>query len=154
MAAGQLDFGIDHVGLLEEHLAAEGEAILRIELVGGRFLYAIRLLLSPRSFNLCPADYCELPGIADGVSGRSLPIEAYDPPPAIVDEARRLVAAAGMDVGGVENVVNARDGYHYSYDLNALSNFVADAPTVIRFSLYVDLVDLILERAIDAVSAA
>jgi len=91
------------------------------------------------------------------VSGRGLPIEAYDPPSAIVDQARRLVAAAGMDVGGVEYLVNARDGQHYFYDLNALSNFVADAPNVIGFNPYVDLVDLILqraERAIEGVSAA
>ncbi len=66
--AGSLDFGIDHVGLLQEHVPAEGEAIVRIEVLDGRFLYAIRLLLTPGTFNLCPADYCELPGMADGVS--------------------------------------------------------------------------------------
>jgi len=157
VGAGRLDFGIDHVGLLQEHLPAEGEAVVRIEIVGGQFLYAIRLLLSPGSFNLCPADYCDLPGLADGVSGRGLPIEAYDPPPDIVDEARRMVAAAGMDVGGVEYLVNERDGHHYFYDLNALSNFVADAPNVIGFNPYANLVDLILDRAqlgTSAVSAA
>lgn len=141
----------------DKPVPASAEGIVRIEFVGGRFLYAIRLLLSPGSFNLCPADYCELPGMADGVSGRGLPIEAYDPPPAIVDEARRLVAA-GLDVGGVEYlVVNARDGHHYFYDLNALSNFEADAPNLIGFNPYVDLVDLILqraERAIEGVSGA
>jgi len=155
--AGELEFGIDHVGLLQEHLPAADEAIVRIEIVGGEFLYAIRLLLSPGSFNLCPADYCELPGTADGVSGRGLPIEAYEPPTAIVDEARRLVAAAGMDVGGVEYLVNQRDGQHYFYDVNALSNFVADAPNVIGFNPYANLVDLILERAelsVSRVSAA
>ena len=131
MDGGRLDFGIDHVGLLQEHLPAEGDAIVRIELLDGEFLYAIRLLLTPGTFNLCPADYCELPGTADGVSGRGLPIEAYDPPAEIVDEARRLVAAAGMDVGGVEYLVDARDGGHSFYDVNALSNFVADAQNVI-----------------------
>jgi len=70
--AGSLDFGIDHVGLLQEHLPAAGEAIVRIEILRGEFLYAIRLLLSPGSFNLCPADYCDLPGMADGVSGRQV----------------------------------------------------------------------------------
>ncbi len=143
----ELDFGIDHVGLLQEHLPAVEDAIVRIEIVGGEYLYAIRLLLTPGTFNLCPADYCELPGMADGVSGRGLPIEAYEPPAAIVDEARRLVAAAGMDVGGVEYLVNARDGEYYFYDLNALSNFVADAPNVIGFNPYADLVELIIERA-------
>ena len=145
--AGQLDFGIDDVGLLQEHLPAQGEAIVRIEIVGGEFLYAIRLLLSPGSFNLCPADYCDLPGMADGVSGRGLPIEAYDPPATIIEEALGLVAEAGMDVGGVEYLVNTRDGRHYFYDVNALSNFVADAPNVIGFNPYANLADLIVERA-------
>ena len=144
---GGIDFGIDHVGLLQEHLPAQDDAIVRIEIVGGEFLYAIRLLLTPGTFNLCPADYCELPGMADGVSGRGLPVEAYQPSTEIVDTARRLVAAAGMDVGGVEYLVNARDGQPYFYDVNALSNFVADAPTVIGFNPYVNLVDLIVERA-------
>ena len=144
---GDLEFGIDHVGLLQEHLPARGDAIVRIEVVDGRFLYAIRLLLTPGTFNLCPADYCELPGMADGVSGRGLPIEGYDPPAELIEQAQRLVAAAGMDVGGVEYLVNARDGEAYFYDLNALSNFVADAPNVVGFNPYVDLAELIVERA-------
>jgi glutathione synthase/RimK-type ligase-like ATP-grasp enzyme len=144
---GGIDFGIDHVGLLQEHLPAQDDAIVRIEIVGGEFLYAIRLLLTPGTFNLCPADYCELPGMADGVSGRGVPVEGYQPPTEIVDTARRLVAAAGMDVGGVEYLINARDGQPYFYDVNALSNFVADAPNVIGFNPYVNLVDLIVERA-------
>src|SRR5688572_33490718 len=85
--------------------------------------------------------------MADGVSGRGLPVEAYKPSTEIVDTARRLVAAAGMDVGGVEYLVNARDGRPHFYDVNALSNFVADAPNVIGFNPYVNLVDLIVERA-------
>ena len=145
--SGRLEFGVDHVGLLQEHLPARDEAIVRLEFVGGELLYAIRLLLVPGSFNLCPADFCELPGVADGVSGRGLPIEAYQPPANIVDEARRLVAAGGMDVGGVEYLVDARDGLHYFYDVNALSNFVADAENVIGFNPYVNLVDFILARA-------
>nr|MBA3367667.1 hypothetical protein [Geodermatophilaceae bacterium] len=75
----------------------------------------IRLRLTPGTFNLCPADYCELPGMADGVSGRGLPIEAHEPPGEIVKQAKRLDAAAGMDVGGVEYLVSARDGEAYFY---------------------------------------
>jgi len=151
---GQLDFGIDHVGLLQEHVPARGDAIVRIEIVEGRFLYAIRLRLTPGSFNLCPADYCDLPGMADGVSGRGLPVEGYDPPAALVEQAQRLVAAAGMDVGGVEYLIDDRDGEAYFYDLNALSNFVADAPNVIGFNPYVDLAELIVARAGQVVSGA
>ncbi len=145
-ANGMLEFGIDQTALVQEHLPAEGDAIIRIEILDGRFLYAIRLLLTPGTFNLCPADYCELPGLRDGVSGRGLPVQAHDPPPSLIEDARRWVAAAGMDLGGVEYLVNERDGRAYFYDLNALSNFVADAPDVVGFDPFVDLVDLIVER--------
>lgn len=52
-----------------------------------------------------------------------------------------------MDVGGVEYLVSARDGEAYFYDVNALSNFVADASNVIGFNPYVDLAELIVARA-------
>src|SRR5204863_8944397 len=143
----ELDLGLDGTALVQEQLLAEGDAVVRIEILGGEFLYAIRLRLLPGSFNLCPADYCDLPGVADGVSGRGLPVERFDPAPEVVEDAKRLVAAAGMDLGGVEYLVDARDGTPTFYDVNALSNFVADAPNVIGFDPFVNLVDLIIERA-------
>jgi D-alanine-D-alanine ligase-like ATP-grasp enzyme len=147
-ASGEsIDFGLDGTVLVQEYLPAADEAIVRIEILGGEFLYAIRLRLLPGSFNLCPADYCDLPGIVDGVSGRGLPVERYEPPRELIEEAKRIVAAAGMDLGGVEYLVNARDGLPYFYDVNALSNFVANAPEVIGFDPFVDLVDFVLERA-------
>ena len=124
-----------------------GQSVVRIEILGGEFLYAIRLRLLPGSFNLCPADYCELPGIADGVSGRGPPIERYEPPAALVEDAKRIVSAAGMELGGVEYLVSERDGLPYFYDVNALSNFVANAPEVVGFDPFVNLVDFVLERA-------
>jgi hypothetical protein len=147
LAAAEVALGLDGTLLVQEQLPAEGEAIVRIEILDGELLYAIRILLAPGSFNLCPADYCELPGIADGVSGRGLPIERYEPPDEIVEDAKRIVSAAGIDVGGVEYLVDARDGEAYFYDVNALSNFVANAPEVIGFDPFVDLVDFLLERA-------
>jgi hypothetical protein len=146
--------GLDGTLLVQEQLAPDGEAIVRVEILDGELLYAIRLLLAPGSFNLCPADYCELPGIADGVSGRGLPIERYEPPDEIVDDVKRIVSAAGIDLGGVEYLVDARDGEAYFYDVNALSNFVANAPEVVGFDPFVALVDLILARAeVEAVAA-
>jgi glutathione synthase/RimK-type ligase-like ATP-grasp enzyme len=147
LAHADLDLGLDGTALVQEQLPAEGEYIVRIEILDGEYLYAIRILLVPGSFNLCPADYCELPGIADGVSGRGLPVEAFDPPEEVVEDAKRIVAAAGMDVAGVEYLVDARDGLPTFYDLNALSNFVADAPNVLGFDPFERLVDFIIDRA-------
>ena len=142
---GDLELGLDGTAVVQEYLAAEGGSIVRVEILGGEFLYAIRIRLMPGGFNLCPADYCELPGIADGVSGRGLPIEHFDPPADIVEDAKRIVMAAGMDLGGVEYLVN--EGRPYFYDVNALSNFVANAADVVGFNPFVDLVDLVLDRA-------
>lgn len=146
---GGLEFGPDRIALVQEYLPADGEAIVRIEFLGGHFLYAIRLLLLPGSFNLCPADYCDLPGVSEGVAGRGLAVEHYQPPVGVVEDARRILAATGAELGGVEYLVNARDGQPYFYDVNALSNFVADAPNVVGFDPFVNLVDFIVDRAQD-----
>ncbi len=147
LAAAELVPGLDGTLLVQEQLPAEGEAIVRVEILDGELLYAIRISLAPGGFNLCPADYCELPGVADGVSGRGLPIERYDPPDEIIADVKRIVSAARIDVGGVEYVVDARDGEAYFYDVNALSNFVANPRDVVGFDPFVELVDLILARA-------
>ena len=147
LAEASLDPGLDGTLVVQEQLPAAGDAIVRVEILDGEYLYAIRILLLPGSFTLCPADYCELPGVADGVSGRGLPIEAYEPPTEVIEDAKRIVRAGGLDLGGVEYLVNERTGEPTFYDVNALSNFVADAPNVLGFDPFVSLVDLIELRA-------
>jgi len=58
-----------------------------------------------------------------------------------------------MDLGGVEYLVNDRDGEAYFYDINALSNFVADAPEVVGFDPFVNLADYLEQRLEQAVVA-
>lgn len=154
-----LELGLDSTALVQELLPARGEQVVRVEVLGGSFLYAIRLRLTD-TFNLCPADYC-LPegnsagqsgngrfggglGSADGLSGRI--VTGYQPPPEAIRDVERITAAAQIDVGGVEYLVNDRDGERYYYDVNALSNFVADAPNVIGFDPFERLGDWLEER--------
>ncbi|MFQ5611845.1 MAG: RimK family alpha-L-glutamate ligase [Anaerolineae bacterium] len=153
---GRIDLGLDHLALVQEYLPPRGNSIVRMEVLNGRFLYAIRLhLKSPDTFNLCPADYCDLPdnGMPDGVSGRDLLVEGYTPPKAVIEAVERLTAVANIEVGGVEYLINDRDGEVYYYDVNALSNFVADAPEVVGFDPFPRLVDFLLARAGLAVPA-
>jgi RimK-like ATP-grasp domain len=149
-----LDLGIDHTALVQEYLPAAEDSIVRVEILGGEYLYAIRVFLTTGEFNLCPADYCQVPargpgsdGLADGVSGRRAPVEAYTPPAHIIAAVKRIAAEAHIEVGGVEYLVSARDGQPYFYDINALSNFVADAPNVVGFDPVPKLVDYLLVRA-------
>jgi len=129
---------------------------VRVEILGGEYLYAIRLFLSSGEFNLCPADYCQptvggeqsnTDGLAEVVSGRSAPVEGFTPPTEVIAHVKRIVAAANIEVGGVEYLVNERDGHVYYYDINALSNFVANAPQVVGFDPFPRLVDYLLARA-------
>jgi biotin carboxylase len=146
-ADGRLDLGPDGTALIQEHLPAQDDRVYRIEILDDRYLYCIALDLEPGTFNLCPADYCQVPGITDGVSGRRLPVTAFDPPTEVVETAQRLLRDGGMELGGVEYLINDRDGLPYFYDINALSNFVADARRVVGFDPFVDLVDFIIKRA-------
>ena len=71
----------------------------------------------------------------------NLRVDGTAPPADAIADVERIMAAAGIDVGGVEYFVDDRDGTRYYYDINALSNFVADAPRVIGFDPFARLAD-------------
>lgn len=148
---GTIELGIDHTALVQEYLPAEGNSIVRVEVLNGEFLYAIRLRLTSEEFNLCPADYCVTEKQAtetdNCIANRGGMVEGYTPPAQVIEDVIRIVNAAGIEVGGVEYLVDARDGRINYYDINALSNFVANAPEVIGFDPFPKLADFILARA-------
>lgn len=133
---------IDKVLLLQDQVPARGGSILRIETLGGRFLYALEVETAGESFDLCPADACV------AAPGRSAVLmRKAEPPREIVAAAERIARAAGMDVGGVELMIDDRDGVPRFYDINALSNFVARPLEVLGWDPHERLVDY-LEAAI------
>ena len=71
----------------------------------------------------------------------SLRVERADPDAAIIADVERIMRAADIEIGGVEYMVDDRDGRAYYYDINALSNFVADAPRMIGFDPFAKLAD-------------
>ena len=70
-------------------------------------------------------------------------IEATTAPAEVVAQALAISRAAGLDVCGIEFLVDQRDGRPYFYDVNALSNFVTDATRVVGFDPFERLVDAI-----------
>jgi hypothetical protein len=152
IALDGLDFGPDHTALLQEYVEPEGQAIVRIEVLDGRFLYAIRIVKEAEStFNLCPADLCEVPS-ADLSACPVAPtpgmnVTRVEPPSEAAEAAIRLAGAASIDIGGIEYLVGKTDGRRYFYDINATSNFVADAPSVLGFDPFPVFVDFIVTVA-------
>jgi hypothetical protein len=154
IAAARVELGYDSIALIQEFVPARGGFITRVETLGGKYLYAIRVHLSGQTFDLCPADICQTPAgqrldtaCAVEASKAGLKVEAYTPPADVIAAIERIVRSAGIDVGGVEYIVDDRDGLIYYYDINALSNFVADAPRLIGFNPVEKLADF-LEREI------
>jgi biotin carboxylase len=156
-----LDLGIDSTGLVQEFIPQEESRITRVEVLGGKYLYGIRIYTPGTSFDLCPADVCqrvdgaELDAQVCAVDApkRGLRVEGYDPPRPVIEAVERILAAAGIEVGGIEYMIDSRDGQLYYYDVNALSNFVADAPNVIGFDPFVRLADWLEREAAAAVAA-
>lgn len=175
---GRLELGIDSTALVQEFIPARGGHITRVETLGGRFLYAIRVYTTGESFNLCPAEICQVEREEErqqrgeavfqqagaqkdfGQAGsqqdfelclvdapkRGLRVEACTPPREIVEAVERIAARGRLDLGGVEYIVDERDGSVYFYDINALSNFVADAERVVGFDPHARLVDFLEEE--------
>jgi len=152
---GRVELGLDQTALVQEFIPARGGHITRVEVLGGRYLYAINVYSTGESFNLCPADICQS---TDGTKlaraacpadapKNNLRVEGYAPPAEVIADVERIMAAAHIEIGGVEYIVDDRDGQRYYYDINALSNFVADAPRVIGFDPFARLVDFLEAEA-------
>jgi glutathione synthase/RimK-type ligase-like ATP-grasp enzyme len=148
VAAGQLELGYDSVALVQEFIPARGGFITRVETLGGKYLYAIKVHLSGETFDLCPADICQTStgqalenACVVEAAKAGLKVEGFQAPTKVIQDIERIVRAAGIDVGGIEYIVDDRDGNIYYYDINALSNFVADAPRVIGFNPVENLAD-------------
>jgi glutathione synthase/RimK-type ligase-like ATP-grasp enzyme len=155
---GAIDLGIDRVALVQELAPLRDAHITRVEVLDGKFLYAINVYPAEDSFNLCPADICQttdgqqLSRTACAVDAQKngMRVEQFKPDRAVIRDVEKIAERVQLDVGGIEYLVDDRDGQHYFYDINALSNFVADARNVIGFDPFERLVDYLVARVANA----
>ena len=152
--SGVIDLGVDRVALVQELAPLRDAHITRVEVLDGKFLYAINVYPAEDSFNLCPADICQTTGgvelsraaCAVDAQKNGMRVEQANPPREIIRQVERIAARVELDVGGIEYLIDDRDGKHYFYDINALSNFVADGANVIGFDPFAKLVDYLIAR--------
>lgn len=155
ISTGFVELGPDGSALVQESAPLRQSRITRVETLAGKYLYAINVYPATGSFDLCPADACQTTAGVELVRGAcavdapktGLRVEGTTPPAEIIAQVERIARAAKLDIGGIEYLVDDRDGRYYFYDINALSNFVADAPTVVGFDPFVNLVDYLETRA-------
>ena len=155
IARDEVALGVDGTALVQEAAPLRDGHITRVETLNAEYLYAINVFPAQGSFDLCPADACQRTDGVELVRGAcaidapktGLRVEGTTPPREIIEQVELISRAAQLDVGGIEFLVDDRDGQHYFYDINALSNFVADATNVIGFDPFVRLVDYLRQRA-------
>lgn len=153
-----LVFGLDSTALVQEFIPARDSYIVRVEVLDGKYLYAIKVHITGETFDLCPADICKTTDGVDlnrGACAIDAPksgmrVEAYHPPAEVIADVERIMHHVGIEIGGVEYMTDDRGGERLYYDINALSNFVADGARVIGFDPFSRLVDWLEAEAAKA----
>jgi glutathione synthase/RimK-type ligase-like ATP-grasp enzyme len=145
----------DHVMLLQEYLP-HGDTTVRMEFVGGEFLYAMKVRSSGDSFNLCPSEVCipvrrrqangaPAPGVPDRVEFDAFP----DVPAEAVEIGKQICKLGQLDVAGIEYLETA-DGRRVFYDINANSNLRRPVAIEMGIEPFEKVVDYLLERVAQA----
>jgi len=143
----------DHLLLLQEYFPVEpARGIVRMEFLGGRLLYAMRVV-SNGAFNLCPSEVCNPEGGAGSQCAipEETPAKAVEfcPYPEVPAEAvamgERIMAAGGLDVGGIE-YLEAAGGTRIFYDVNANSNLRASIGQAFGFDPFARVADYLAEQ--------
>jgi hypothetical protein len=121
------DAGPGEKVILQQFIEAPKPFITRVEIVGGRFVLAMRSNTSD-GFELCPSDACQVdaqagPEVcpADGPSSKfsRSPVSADDP---LVKKYIAMCRGEGIDLAGIEFIEDI-DGQRYTYDINGTTNY-------------------------------
>ena len=125
--------------ILQQYIRTPEPFITRVEIVGGRFAFAMRSSTAD-GFELCPSDACNPMPVGSQATGggpvgvgagacpadagplglfRPSPLTADDP---LVQQYIRLCMEEGIEIAGIEFVEDAR-GHRYTYDINGTTNY-------------------------------
>jgi glutathione synthase/RimK-type ligase-like ATP-grasp enzyme len=144
----------EHLLLLQEYVPSDpARGIVRMEFLGGEFLYAMRVISHGR-FNLCPAPVCNPEDGQDAVC--EVPVEQQAVPPAeffpykevpaqAVSWGKAIMSAGKLDVGGIE-YLEAQDGRLVFYDVNANSNLRPSVAQAFGFDPFERVVDYLVRE--------
>ena len=125
LAGPQYEAPVDGITLLQEYLVAAQPRITRVEIVGGKFLYAIAADTARGGFQLCPADACAI-GPAPEPSLFSLR-DGFDHP--VIGRYLEFAAAHSIGIAGFEFIETADDRL-VTYDINTTTNYNAEIEAV------------------------
>src|ERR1043165_5271301 len=130
LASIDFELSIDGITLVQRYIKAPAPFITRVEFVGGKLLYAVRVDTS-QGFELCPADVCQIeaPPLADvcpavAPSDKFQIVRDFDHP--LLPKWQAFLAANDIRIAGIEFIVD-ESGRAFTYDVNTNTNYNLDA---------------------------
>ena len=123
----------DDTWLLQEKISTNEEFITRMEFIGGNFIYSLKVF-SKNSFELCPADACEVDldqfcpvdEINDINNSQPSFFIDNDPDKNLAEQLTIFLKKHQIEVAGVEFIRN-KDGVPIFYDINTNTNYNLNA---------------------------
>ncbi len=121
---GEFEDSVDGVNLVQQYIKAPTPHITRLEFIGRRFLYAVRVDTSD-GFELCPAQACDpedafCPAGENAASAKFKIVEGFTHP--LIRRFERFMSAEQVDVAAFEFIVDG-EGRSYTYDINTNTNY-------------------------------
>jgi glutathione synthase/RimK-type ligase-like ATP-grasp enzyme len=131
LASLEFEEPVDGITLVQRYIQAPEPYITRLEFVGGRFLYAVRVDTS-QGFELCPADACQVD--ASAIGSAACPAVAPSEKFQVIGEYQnqliptyeQFLAANGIGIAGIEVIVDD-NGRTFTYDVNTNTNYNPEA---------------------------
>ena len=131
VVGNDFELSVDGITLVQEYIQAPEPYIIRVELIGREFFYAVRVDTS-EGFELCPADACELEISTcsfdnENDLGQSEKFEIlsnFNPP--FVSDLQKVMENNDIHVAGFEYILDKK-GNPYYYDINTNTNYNAAA---------------------------
>lgn len=112
-AAAMAD-SVDGIWLLQEYFETTDGTITRAEFIGGKLHYAVRVATGD-SFELCPAEACDIDETPRFVVTRDVPAD-------LVQGFEAFLAMNAIAIAGIE-FARLKDGRVLTYDINTNTNY-------------------------------
>ncbi len=110
---------VDGVILVQEYIPPKDQQIVRMEFIAGKFYYAVQIDTGG-SFELCPADACEIPSKTESKAPEFNILEGFDIPE--IEKCEAFLAANNIEIAGMEFLQN-ESGERFFYDVNTNTNY-------------------------------
>lgn len=128
--SSEFESAVDNITLLQEYIKAKDPFITRLEFIGGKFFYAVKVDTSDGGFELCPAESCEIdrqekkPALASAACDIGAKFSLREDITAntpLVVKLESFLQAHKIEVAGIEFIDTGRE--IVIYDINTNTNY-------------------------------